>query len=495
MTERLGAAGRLLRPRGVIALASAAVALLAATGFVQSEAFHEASNLKYSITILGPLLILTAALSRHPLRVVMLPAIVVAPFASATVGLAEMRVGLLAPFLVAGALIAPLASVQRGRMSSLAPAGLLAFPLLLLPLANGTDVGSYVAALALLLALAWLVSIVAREPGGMAAVLTAITVGAVIQSLIALWQARTGHLLNLYGTAGSQQYASNYFYSYGSTKRPGGSLPDPISLGNVLAISLPCTIMLAVQAQRRSRRLLMSIAALLIAAALILTLSRESWIGGFAGSIVAIALLPHGMRMRVVKHLALGAAVIAVAAGVAEGPAVMGRLSSIGDPTSTQGVSAAQVGVAIGDQHRLQYWHVAVVDAFGGNPLTGVGIGNLGDFMRDRVLTAGAGIRSGTAIFLHAHSTYFQMLGEAGLFGAVLLLLAVSGLLRDALRSRGAEPILGPGLAGSAVALLICWVTDWVIHNEPVAACVGIMLGAIAAGGRLARVAAVRDSG
>jgi hypothetical protein len=42
-------------------------------------------------------------------------------------------------------------------------------------------------------------------------------------------------------------------------------------------------------------------------------------------------------------------------------------------------------------------------------------------------------------------------------------------------------------LAGAAIALLICWTTDWVIHNPPVAASVAVILGAIAAGGRNGR--------
>lgn len=166
---------------------------------------------------------------------------------------------------------------------------------------------------------------------------------------------------------------------------------------------------------------------------------------------------------------------------------MVARLVSIRDPTSTNDVSKTQRNVAEGDQKRFKFWHIAVVDAFGEHPVSGIGIEDMGEYIEDRVQTAGEGIVEGTATFVHAHSTYFQLLGEAGLFGLALLLILVRGLLRDAFAAVKGDEIFGPGLAGSAVALLICWATDWVIHNQPVAACVGIVLGLIAAGGRLGR--------
>jgi O-antigen ligase len=317
----------------------------------------------------------------------------------------------------------------------------------------------------------------------MQAVLGAITASAAFQSLIALWEDHTGRLLNLYSTAGTQQFAANYFYSYGTTKRPTGTFNDPISLGNFLAISLPLAFVLAVKVKGRLSRALVIIATMSIAAALTLTLSRASWIGGVVGCLLATAMLPRPQRRTAARGIVGGVAVIALVAAIAAGPAVLGRLVSITQPTKASGVSQAQQGVARGDQDRLKYWGVALFDAFGGHPLAGVGIGNLNAFMLHRVATSGTAIRAGTLTTLHAHSTYFELLGEAGLFGLALLALFMASLFRDARAGPKRDAILGAGLAGAGAALLICWVTDWVIQYLPVAACVGIVLGAIAAGG------------
>jgi O-antigen ligase len=468
-------------------MASAAVVAVATTGMGQSVLFAHPSTTKYALTILGPLLVFAAVLSERPLRVVMLPAIVVAPLVSATAGLGSVHVSVLAPFLIAGALLAPFARTAPSERSALALAGLLAFPLLLVPLAAGSNNRPFIVALALVLSLGWLVSLVAREPGGLTAVLAAITVSAAIQSVIAIWESRSGQLLNLYGQAGTHEFLSNYLFNYGSTLRPDGTFSDPISLGNFLAIALPCALVLGVSVRGTLRKLSISIAAMLIATGLVLSLSRASWVAGMAGSIVALLMLPSAQRRSAAKAVAVAAVLIVVIAAAAAGPVVLTRFVSIGNPTSMQNVSKTQKNVAQGDQKRLEYWHIALVDAFGEHPAAGIGIEDMGGYLRNRVENAGNGIVEGTAIYLHAHSTYFQLLGEAGLFGLVLLLLFIRGLLRDAFVSVRGDPLLGPGMAGASVALLICWATDWVIHNEPVAASVGVVLGLIAAGGRLGR--------
>jgi O-antigen ligase len=464
----------------VIAVAGTFVS---ATGLTQAIVFQQASTLKYVLTIVAPLLLLLVARVEHPVRVITVPAIVVAPFVNANAGFGGTRVSAIVPLLIAGTILAVWTTRGRTRRSSLALSGFLAFPLLLIPLADGRAVRSYVTTLALILALGWLVSQTARQPGGMTVVLGAVAFSGALQSLIALWEAHTGHLLNLYSSAGTQQYAAIYFYSYGSTKRPTGSFSDPISLGNALAIALPLTVVLALQVRRRLVRLAVVGAGVVIAVALTLTLSRASWIGAAVGIVLVLVLVPRGQRRRLLRGLTAGAALLIVVTLVAAGPAVVSRLASISNPTNTQGVSSAQLGPAEGDKNRLEYWRVSVFEAFGGHPVAGVGIGNLGPFLRDHVSHAGKGIRAGTAIFIHAHSTYFQILAEAGIFGLIMLVIFIRGLVGDAIAAVRVDRIVGPGVAGAAVALLICWTTDWVIHNPPVAASVAVVLGTIAAAG------------
>ena len=396
-----------------VATLSAVAALVCATGVTETAVFQQASTLKYAVTVAGPLLIMCAALSRHPLRVIMLPAIVAAPFESVTFGFGGQRVSAILPLLIVGAVLAPLTGSADRRFSRLAPAGFLAFPLLLLPLADGKDARTFVTTLAVLLAFAWLVALTAREEGGMRAVLWAVAVGAVVQSAIAIWESRTGHLLNVYGLAGTQQYSSSYLFTYGTTQRVTGTFTDPISLGNVLAISLPLCIVLAVNETRRGAKWCAVGACVIIATALALTLSRDPWIAAGAGSVLAVLLLPPGKRGVAARTMAGCAVLVCVVTLAAEGPAVLGRLGSIGNPTAIQGQTLAQQGVAAGDRDRLKFWGIAL-HGFEHDPIAGVGIGRFTQYLQDRVQNSGDGIRTGTAVFLHAHSTYFEILARLG---------------------------------------------------------------------------------
>lgn len=473
-----------LGARTAIALLAAAATLLAATGIVQLRTFQYPSSLKYALTILAPLVVLMAATVKRSLRAITATAIVAGPFVDATASIGGTRVSVLVPALLSGAVLASLSCPPVGRPASLAAAGVLAFPLLAVPLVIGSANRPFITTLALLLAVAWLVSRTAEEPGGMTAVLMAMAASAAIQSAIAIWQARTGHQLNLYSSAGSSQFSSDYFYAYGSTRRPPGAFNDPISLGNMLAISLPLVSVLAVHVRSSGARAVLVAIALVTGVALALSLSRAPWIGALAGMGVTLVLLPRATRRSVLPIAVTGLAAIAAAAFVLAGPAVRGRFLSLRNPTAVQGQPSVQQGVAEGDRHRLEYWRVAFEDGFLQHPIAGIGVDKMEPFLVDRVANFGPAIRPGTLGFLSAHSTYLQLLGEGGLFALALLLLLFRGLLKDARAGLRAYPILGAGLAGAAVALLICWTTDWVVHYEPVAACVAVLLGALAAAGR-----------
>jgi hypothetical protein len=471
--------------RTVIALLAAAAAIVAATGLVQLEAFHQPSSLKYALTIGAPLITVLACTMQQPLRLITGLAIVAAPFVGATASLGGTRVSVLLPLLVAGVVLAVVYAPPVSRLSALGTAGLLAFPLLVLPLAIGSGNRSFVITLGLLLVVAWLVSQTARDPGGLTAVLAAAAVSAAVQGAIAIWQSRTGHQLNLYGAAGSQQFsAQSYLFYYGKTLRPSGTFNNPIALGDVLAIFLPLIVVLGLQVRSLALRLVLLATALLTGAAIALALSRAGWIGAVGGVIATIALLPRSLRRRLTPVLGVGTVLIVALALIFAGSAVRGRFASIVNPTAVRGVSTAQQGPAQGDKALLEYWHVAINDAFLGHPVAGIGIDNLGNYLRDRVARSGVAIRAGTAQYISANSTYFQLLAEGGLFALALFLLLFRGLFRDVRNGLRAYPILGAGLAGGTVALLIGWTTDYTIQNQPVAASMAVLLGAIAAAGR-----------
>jgi O-antigen ligase len=486
--------------RALIAVLAAGAAVLSATGIVQIMAFHQPSTLKYALTIAAPLLALAACTTERPLRVVTGVAIIAAPFVSATTSFASTRVSVLTPLLIVGIALV-VASAPRGdRPASLGLAGVLAFPLLAVPLLIGSSNRSFVVSLALILAMAWLVYRTAEEPGGMRAVLAAVAVSAAIQGAIAVWQSTTGHQLNLYGGAGTSQFSASYIFTYGSALRPTGGFTDPVSFGDVMAISVPLIAAFGIEARDWRRRLLLLAVAALTGTALALSLSRAGWVGAVAGLVLMVVLLPRPIRKRAAPVLLAGVLAIAGIGLAVAGSAVRGRFASIVNPTAVQGQTAAQKGVAQGDQNRLHYWSLAFDGAFLGHPLAGIGVGNMPRFLLQHESRTQAGLgnaraAANTSAILateSASSTFLQLLGEGGVFALVLLILLLRGMFRDGRDGLRAYPVLGAGLAGGALALVTGWITDYTIQGEPVAASVGILFGALAAAGRSGRISKVQ---
>jgi O-antigen ligase len=219
-----------------------------------------------------------------------------------------------------------------------------------------------------------------------------------------------------------------------------------------------------------------------------LALDRASWIAAAVGLVVAIALLPRVARKKAIPYAVVGVAVVVLGSLLLAGPAVTSRFSSLFDPTSTTGKTAQEAGEAAGEQNRLQLWTVALKYGFLDHPAAGIGIDNMGQLEREHTTVSGLAVRAGTLIYANAASTYLQLLGEGGLFALALLVLFLSNLLADIRSAFRAHPLLGAALAGSVVAILICWVTDIVVYYEPVAACVGVLFGAVAGAARASGV-------
>ncbi len=69
------------------------------------------------------------------------------------------------------------------------------------------------------------------------------------------------------------------------------------------------------------------------------------------------------------------------------------------------------------------------------------------------------------------------------------LLAVLVALYRDLTLTRRVDPVWGAALAGSAVALLLCWLTDVTIRYSGVATYMGIVFGLVAGRARRARSA------
>lgn len=475
--------------RTLVLLASGALTLIAATGIVEIKAFAEPTTLKYALTVAAPLLVFLAASTGEPLRLFCAVTIIAAPLTAATAQLGGIRVSLLVPLLVADFALIVITPIVRGRRPSLRWAALLAFPLLLIPIVDSDKSKQFVVSLLVMIAVAIVVFYTARDEKGLRTVLIAVAIQVGIQAVIAIWNVDTGRTLNLYSSAGTTQYGAGYAYSFAGLIRPTGTFPDPISLGNAVAISIPTTLALLFVTRSREARLGLVLAIALAVAALILALDRTSWIGVVLGVAVTVALLPKVLRRRAASRVVLGAVAVAVIALAVGGSAVSGKLSSIFDPTGVQGVNQQEKGIAEGEQDRLQYWDVALHDGFLAHPLTGVGIGEGGQLILDHSTAVGAGVKGGTGQYANAASTYLELLAEAGVGAVALLIVFVSGLVADLRAAVRSRPVLAAGLAGAAAAMLVCWVTDVVVYYEAVAACEGVLLGSIAAAAAVTRSA------
>jgi O-antigen ligase len=213
-------------------------------------------------------------------------------------------------------------------------------------------------------------------------------------------------------------------------------------------------------------------AGMLIGLGLVLTFSRMSWVAALAGLALAALLRPKGARARLAGGMLLLGGLAIVIAVAAAGPALGTRYDSIFHPT------AANVSTANGDRTRQQLWKAAL-DVAVAHPVAGVGFDKLAPELATHV--------ADVSILSHAHSTYLQVAAEGGLvlgIGALTLFaLALGRDLRNGLRT---SP-LAAGLAGSILALAICWTTDYTIRYEAVAASVAPLIGLIAAGGRSVR--------
>jgi hypothetical protein len=462
--------------RALIALCGVA-AVVGAAGITEEHVFHQASWLKYAVTIVGPLVLAALVVVGNPLALLTALLIVAAPFAGFSMTLQGIHVPLLAPIILCAGAVAAVSEggVARHR-SALLSASVLFLILLILPVAESPSRTDVVATLISLFAAAYFASRLARTEHGFVMLAWAFVASAGFQAAIAVWESETGHRLNLYGAAGSQTLGPSYFFNYGSQARPPGAFYDPDSLGNVLAITLPINVGLGVHyaMRRRWREVAIAVAALaLIGVALEITLSRMSWIGAAVGLIVIIVLVPQ-VRWRALPVLAV-AAITLIGLGVfGQQSTTIQRLSSITHPLN-------ETGTANGDVVRVELWRDAL-DIAEQHPVAGVGLGEVANLLSARLEVAGTSAQGG-----NAQSVYLQLLAEGGLLAVCGLTAVLLAVTRDLMRTIRAERLWGAVLAGASAAMLICWLTDVTIRYSGVAVLMGVLFGMVAGRSSAAR--------
>jgi O-antigen ligase len=468
-----------LEARRTVVVIAGLVALLGAMGITEARLFHQASTLKYALTVVGPLFVGVLAMSTRPIVLITALLVIAAPFAGFNMTFQALRVPLLAPILIIGTAIAMLSPPQRAPRSALAAAGLLLLATFVLPTIESPVPTDVLVVLASLFVAGYLVSRASATPEGFRAIVWAFVASAAIQAALAIWESTTGNRLNLYGSAGAQTFGANsgYFFGYLGTKtRPPGAFYDPISLGNMLAIAVPLSAGLAIH-YAGLRRWLKGGAAILalgvIVVGLEITLSRMSWVGAAVGLAVAALLLPRPQRRVVLPALVLVFAVTALVGAFGGHSSALQRLSSITHPLN-------ETGTAQGDVLRVEIWQRAASIAVN-HPVAGIGFGEL------RNVIAGELVPAGTQS--HAHSTYLQLAAEGGAIALLGLLAVLLALRRDLGRALRDDRLWGAALVGSGIAMLICWLTDVTIRYSGVAVCMGVVFGLVAGSARRARAA------
>jgi O-antigen ligase len=455
--------------RPVLVVVFGLLALLGATGFTQAHVFHETSTLKYVLTIAGPLFLGTLAIVDDPLALVAAAVVVGAPYAGFSITPHGQRVPLMAPLVLLALVVWSVVQRPSRRLSRLLAAGVFMLVMLILPFLESPNQTGALVDLASLFGAALLAARVSRTRSGFVTICWAIVASASLQAALAIWEHITGHRLNLYGTAGSATYTSDpdYFFNFNGQARPPGAFYDPISLGNALALSLPVALVLALESVRRRRWWSVALAAgavVLVGVGLEFTLSRMSWVGGAAGLLLVLILVPSRSRISLISLAATVLAVAALFGAFAAGSTGIERLSSILHPLSERGTGN-------GDLIRVEIWKIALSTARH-HSIAGIGIDRFAHVLSGRLASAGT---NG-----HAHSTYFQLAAEGGalaILGLLAVLVALVGDLRDMFRR---DRYAAAMLAGSSLAVLICWLSDVTVRYSGVAILMGTVFGMVA---------------
>ncbi len=452
-----------LRARAFAALALAGLSLVSATGLVATHLFHQPTTLKYVVTVAAPLLLSVACIAKDPLRLLVGAAIVTAPW-DLNMTLQGVRVSPVAVLLALAAFVALLEPRTRThRASANGTVVVLALALLLPGFAIGREQPHYATWILTTLVAGWLALQIARQPGGLLFLLSLLVVAATVQGLIVFYEYARHSNLNLYSAEIDQAVAKSYFFNFASSFRPAGTLPDPDTLGNLLALGCPLALVVALRASSRIVQLAWAACAIVITVALTLTLSRANWLGAGAGVVVALVALPPRVRLRgLIGVGVLLAMTVVIGVGVG-GSKLRERFASIEEPT------ARTVRTAQGDRERRLIWSAALTTA-SVDPVFGVGMGRLQEHLSEHLGASREG--------LHAQSVYFQFLAESGVAGLLALLLLLGRSGTGVLAGRRREPMLMAGVGGGAIATLIPWITDTEARYTSVSVTVAFLLGA-----------------
>ena len=447
--------------RGIVCLIMLFGACLSVAGITESIVFSQSSPLKYWASVLAPLMGAVLTLVKRYDLFILSAAILLAPFNYVTTisGFAFTPVEAL---LVLGVICSRFGpqSLTRRRPTMLMTIGVIFGLTLLGPLVRSKQPMNMFVLAAVVFAMAYLVALSAREPRGRQVVMMSVVASCAIQGGLGIWEFLSHHKLSLYSSGGSSQYDGSYFFQFQGLFRVSAAFPNPIAMGNVLAMSIPILIVLVATMKGTKQQAVLFIAGLLIIFGAVATLSRSSWLAIGAGVLIMFFALGDKRVMKPIAGLSL-MIVLGITVGQNfAGPALLARANTI------FGGSTAATGTSIGDFTR-QVVQGGALGLFRAHPLTGVGLGNIAPYL------GGTSVRDGQ----NAQNYLYQILAEAGLFAGLALVGLMVSLAWVALRAyipyRNIAAML---LAEIGVIVVVCS-TDANFRSAQVAVFAAIIFG------------------
>lgn len=219
-----------------------------------------------------------------------------------------------------------------------------------------------------------------------------------------------------------------------------------------------------------------------LAAALFVAVRRlERGEGPLTGRALAASRNP-----RLLKRVALGAAVVAIGAAIVVGGRAWDQFSSsdVRPPSSPE-----EHFTEFSGSGRDEFWRVAV-DAFGEDPVLGHGAGTY------RI--SWHLLRHNSVTNLDAHSLYLQAFAELGVVGGLLVIALIGTLLGIGVMAwrgaRGRRRDLYAALLGVAVAFAVASAIDW-FWQIAVMGAVFFLATAVLAAARCAQLGKLRVAG
>jgi hypothetical protein len=179
-------------------LTGALLLVVASTGLLSEKLFAAPTTTKYLVTVAASAMLVLIATERAPVRLVVFFGVLTVPlsFVFSFAGLQPSP--LIAVDLLALLMALPQRLKSHARLAKMAPA----YALLLLPgILGSNDPGYYFVWVGVTLGTGWLAYVVARGVGGTQLIVAGLTLVAVAEGALAIYEFKTGTQFNLYGSA------------------------------------------------------------------------------------------------------------------------------------------------------------------------------------------------------------------------------------------------------------------------------------------------------